>query len=186
MTNTYPTGIPWQSAPAGRRTAGIPDSIRQVYVPTAVLQATSAFMQRHGEEDRECYVWWGGAHTQEGHAYVTTAFCPEVPSSRGRVHLERERLSELHGALRQHDQILIAELHTHPPGAGGQNEVDAANAAATYPGFISMVVPNFAAPHLFDLRKVHVYEYESEGRWKTLTAAEIESLFCVEPAVVIL
>ena len=30
------------------------------------------------------------------------------------------------------DQVLIAELHTHPPGAGGQNEVVAAYDAVPY------------------------------------------------------
>lgn len=179
----YPTGIPWNSPPAGRRRVPVPEQVRRVYVPRAVLHATSTVMRRFGEEGRECYVWWGGSHTADGHAYVTTAYCPDVPSSFGRVHVGREKLGELHEALRENDQVLVAELHTHPPGAGDQNEVDAANAAATYPGFLSLVIPNFAVPYLFDLRQVHTYEYESEGHWRTLDPAEIEARFTIEPTM---
>lgn len=144
------------------------------------MEATERVMQRFGREKRECYVWWGGYFTANGDAQVLTALCPEVPSMYGRVQLTSRELAVLHVKLRDIDQVLIVELHTHPPGAGGQNEVDAANPAATYPGFISVVVPNFAFPRFYDLRKAYVYEYRGSGRWHELQGPEIVQRFLIE------
>ena len=137
-------------------------------------------MRRFGEEYRECYVWWGGYFTTDGDAQVVTALCPDISTEFGHIHLSNRELSVLHERLRSLDQVLVAELHTHPPGAGGQNEVDAANPAATYRGFISIVVPNFAAPRFHDLRQTYVYEYIQSGEWRELTPPEVEMRFVVE------
>ena len=85
--------------------------------------------------------------------------------------------------MRARDQVLIAELHTHPPGAGSQNEVDAAHPAATYTGFLSIVVPDFAYPYLHDIRHCYVYAYTAKGTWTELTANEIERKFTIEESL---
>ncbi|MBW3595885.1 MAG: hypothetical protein KY475_01265 [Planctomycetes bacterium] len=141
-------------------------------------------MRAFGEEQRECYVWWGGYFTASGDAQVLTAYCPDIATDYGRIHLRLGDLHAIHGALRERDQVLIAELHTHPPGAGGQNEVDAAHAAAPYPGFITVVVPDFAAPFFHDLRRCHVYEYVRDNRWRQLDASAIADKFTVEESFV--
>lgn len=137
-------------------------------------------MRRLGQEKRECYVWWGGYFTSHGDGQVVTALCPEVHTEFGRVHLGMRDLTALHSRLRALDQVLLAELHTHPPGARGQNEVDAAYPAATYPGFISMVVPDFASPCFHDLRTAYVYEYLGSVRWRQLEPNEIADYFVIE------
>lgn len=137
-------------------------------------------MQKLGHEGRECYVWWGGYFTSQGDAQVVTGLWPKVPSSFGRVELPATVLAALQSRLRTLDQVLLVELHTHPPGAGGQNETDAENAAATYVGFISIVAPDFAFPALHDLRDCYVYEYVAKHRWRTLDVSEIEERFLVE------
>ena len=103
-------------------------------------------MQRYGREHREYYVWWGGYFTADGDGQVVTALCPEVETTFGSIHLSNRQLAVLHTQLRDLDQVLLVELHTHPLGAGGQNEVDAAHPASTHTGFITIVVPNFAFP----------------------------------------
>ena len=112
----------------------------------ALLEATSRAMQRYGWEQREYYVWWGGYFTADGDGQVVTALCPEAETTFGRIHLSNSQLAVLHTQLRDLDQVLLVELHTHPPGAGGQNEVDAAHPASTHIGFITIVVPDFAFP----------------------------------------
>jgi hypothetical protein len=136
-------------------------------------------MQRFGRERRECYVWWGGYFMDEG-AQICTALVPDVPTEFGCVHLDNATLATLHTRLRGLDQVLIAELHTHPPGAGGQNEVDAAHPAATYNGFTSIVVPDFAFPLFHDLRDAFVYEYAHGGGWTELSRDEVQARFVVE------
>lgn len=181
----YPAERPYRAPPGARRRRPIPSPIGRVHVPLAVLEATSRVMRRYGDEGRECYVWWGGYFTADGDAQVVTALCPEVPTHFGRVHLEHRDLSALHERLRALDQLLIVELHTHPPGAGGQNHVDAANPAATYPGFVSIVVPDFAWPRFHDLRKSYVYEYIRDNEWRELEPGEIERRFVIEEPFVL-
>jgi hypothetical protein len=176
----YPATAPYRSLPRGRRRVRVPDQVRQIYVPLSVLEATSRIMGRFGRERRECYVWWGGYFTVADAGQVTSAFCPDIPTEFGHIHLDLSDFASLHEELRQRDQILIAELHTHPPGAGGQNAVDAAHPAAPYPGFISIVVPDFAYPFLHDLRRCYVYQYAGAGQWDELSAEEVEQKFTID------
>lgn len=176
----YPAVGPYPTHSRLRRQQRIADGIRHVFVPLSVMRETSLIMGDFAAEQRECYVWWGGYCCPVGLAHVTTAYCPAIRTAYGEVHLHRQALHALHQALRKRDQILVAELHTHPPLAGGQNEVDAANAAAPFPGFITIVVPAFGLPLVHDLRRCHVYRYLMESKWTELAAEEIEQTFTIE------
>lgn len=176
----YPKFRPYTSPAAGRRRRPVPDRAARIHVPLAVLKATDAVMRRFGRERRECYVWWAGYFTSDGDAQIVTAVHPEVATDYGRVHLGTCELAHLQGQLRALDQVLLVELHTHPPGAGGQNDVDAAHPAATYAGFITIVVPDFAEPRFYDLRDAYVYEYQHGGAWRQLGSEEIAKRFVVE------
>ena len=183
-SGSYPETVPYRGAPGGRRRVPIPDQIGRVYVPLAVIEVTSRVMRRFGTENRECYMWWGGYYTLTGDAQVTSAVCPDIPTDFGRIQFGVQQFYSLHAELRSRDQVLIAELHTHPPGAGGQNEVDAAHAAAPYSGFVSIVVPDFAFPYLWDLRQCYIYEYDSDSRWKQLDRAQVEEKITIEETLV--
>lgn len=180
----YPTVAPYASGATGRRRCAIPEVIRHVFVPLAVLNATSDVMRLLGEQRRECYVWWGGFFTGDGLAQVSTVYFPAVQTHFGRVAFGMADFHRLHAELRRRDQILLAELHTHPPGAGGQNEVDAAHAAAPYPGFITIVVPDFASPNFYDLRDCYVYRYVANNQWEELGPADIQAMFIVDDTFV--
>jgi hypothetical protein len=173
----YPDTRPYASNPAGRRQRPVPEQIGRIYIPLSVMQATDGFMRGY---EVERYVWWGGYFTQNGDAQVLTALGAETRTSYGNVHLTAQQLQVLQSKLRALDQVLIAELHTHPPGAGGQNSVDAAHPAATYPGFVTIVVPDFAQPRFHDLAACHVYEYIANLRWRQLNAATIRERFVIE------
>lgn len=137
-------------------------------------------MQRYGRKQRECYIWWGGYFTADGDGQVVTALCPEAETTFGSIHLSNTQLAVLHTRLRDLDQVLLVELHTHPPGAGGQNPVDAAHPASTHSGFITIVVPDFAFPRFYDLRDAYVYEYQGYGEWRELDREETSERFVVE------
>lgn len=179
-TEPYPAAAPYEPSGRARRRRSLPDQIGRIYVPLSVIKETDSVMRRFGRERRECYVWWGGYYA-DGDGQVISAIWPEVQTDFGRIHLTNQQLGILNAQLRKFDQVLLVELHTHPPGGGGQNEVDAANAAATYPGFVSIVVPNFGFPRVWDLRETHVYEYISKNQWRTLLREEIQEKFVIEP-----
>ena len=162
-----------------RRQQPIPRPIRRIYLPRSVLKATEALMQRFGREERECYAWWGGYFTAAHEGQVLTAFVPDIPTDYGRIELGLPEIGRLHEELRARDQVLLVELHTHPPDAGGQNGIDAAHPAATYPGFISIIVPDFAI-HGLELASAWVYEYQTRLRWTELSPREIANRFIVE------
>lgn len=176
----YPSRPPYRNPGGQRRRTLVPDEIHRYYVPLAVMQATDRFIRRFGHEERECYVWWGGYFTGREDAQVVTALCPNVPTDYGHIRLGTQELSALHSELRALDQILLVELHSHPPGCSGQNEVDAAHPAVPYRGFISIVVPDFGLPCFHDLRESYVYEYIQANGWRQLTRFEVESRFIIE------
>ena len=176
----YPSARPYASPTGERRRRSVPERVRRYYAPLSVLEATDRVMSRFGRERRECYVWWGGYFTESGEAQILTAIYPDTATDYGCVHLRTPELVALHEKLRALDQVLLVELHTHPPGAGGQNDVDAAHPAATYNGFISIVIPDFARPRFHDLRKTYVYEYAGRKEWRSLDPVEISARFVIE------
>lgn len=182
--SSYPTRRPYTTASGRRRRDPIPDQRGRYYIPLSVLESTNRVMRRFAQEKRECYVWWGGYFKHNGDGQILTALHPEIKTSYGRVHLRTTDLVALHSQLRDLDQILLIELHTHPPGAGGQNEVDAAHPAVPSKGFISIVVPDFAHPKFYDIRNTYVYEYIENNEWKQLSSNEIESRFVIEESFI--
>jgi hypothetical protein len=184
-SESYPARAPHRTSAGPRRRIRIPDVIQRYYVPLAVMQASDQFMRQFGREQRECYVWWGGYFTGNGNAQVVTALCPNLKTDYGHIRLGTLQLSALHSKLRELDQVLLVELHSHPPGADGQNTVDAAHPAVAYRGFVSIVVPDFGFPRFCDLTQSYVYEYVLASRWRQLTRSEIDSRFVIEDAVLL-
>ena len=181
---TFPVSRPYPSPAGGRRRRRIPQPITRFHIPLAVVEATSLAMQRYGRQRREYYVWWGGYFTSDGDGQVVTTYCPNVETTSGSIHLSNRQLVLLHTQLRDLDQVLLVELHTHPPGAGGQNEVDAAHPASTHTGFITIVVPDFALPRFYDVRDAYVYEYQGTGQWRELDRTEIADRFIIEETAI--
>lgn len=169
-------------SPQSRRQRQRPASINRYYLTGDVITATEKLMRRYGKEERECYVWWGGYCTSDGDAQIVSAILPEVTTQFGRVHLSSAQLSKLHAKLRELDQILLVELHTHP-GGSGQNEVDAAHPAAIYPGFVTVVVPDFCKSGIGEL-SAHFYQYQNNKCWNALSRQEINDRFIIEPSFV--
>lgn len=174
------------SAPANppfKRRSPIPGPLESFFIPVDVLEQTQQLMRSFGEEERECYVWWGG-YCSHGNGQVLSALYPDVATTHGSVRLDNSVLRRMQRELFDLDQLLLIELHSHPPGAGGQNEVDAAHPAAPYQGFITMVVPDFGFVDMHDLSNIHIYEYIKDNMWRTLESREIKQRFVIDPSIV--
>jgi len=178
--HAYPTAVPYFSSKIGRR-KHIPKMMpRRYFLPFSILKATNDVFNIFGERRVEGYAWWTGYIVNNDTAQICTALYPNMETQYGHVHLDRQALSVMHRKLIELDQILLVELHTHPPGAGGQNAVDAANAALYYNGFKTIVVPDFGLPQFYDLRCCHVYSYINNGRWHEMDSNEISSCFVID------
>lgn len=180
----YPVTKPYASPLGGRRKRVPSKAIKRYYIPLSVVEATNKLFRKFGALHTEGYAWWAGYINYDDEAQVCTTFYPNITTLPGRVYLDRAILSAMHSRLIGSDQILLVELHTHPPGAGGQNHVDANNAACFYPGFMTIVVPDFAAPKFYDLRDSYVYTYERDGFWRELEREEIAHRFIIEETVI--
>jgi hypothetical protein len=184
VQNLYPVIKPYESKKGGRRKRIPTEPPGRYYVPLSVIEATDQIFQKFGSRYAEGYAWWTGYINNAFEAQICTVFYPCVDTQYGCVYLDRNLLSAMHKKLIELDQILLVELHTHPPGAGGQNAVDAANAACYYKGFKTVVVPDFGLPKFYDLRKCHVYTYKGNGSWHEMNEKEISQEFKIDETCV--
>lgn len=184
----YPSSTPYMKKGLERRKKVIYQPIHKYYIPLKIIQATDVYMRNHRRFNAECFVFWGGYLINANEAQIVTLYYPKSISSYGRVYLSTKDITLLNQALRERDQLLLVELHTHPPGASlgteGQNSVDASNALCYHQGFISIIVPNFGYPYFYDLRNYHIFEYKSKCEWKQLNFQEIEERFIIEDSVI--
>lgn len=175
--NNYPDSIPYVS-PKGERRKFIPDkSIKKYYLPFSVLKSTNDVFKTYAKRKAEAYAWWAGYIFNGDTAQICTVLYPNIKTSHGHIHLDRNILGSMHRRLIDLDQILLIELHTHPPGAGGQNDVDAANSTLFYKGYKAIVVPDFGLPNFYDLRRCHIYSYVGNSRWHKMEIHEIANSF---------
>lgn len=176
----YPGSIPYTGSKGGRRKFIPQKPPQKYYVPLSVLKATNDVFKIFGNRRAEGYAWWAGYIVNGKMAQICTVMYPNIKTQYGHIHLDRQVLGCMHRRIIELDQILLVELHSHPPGAGGQNDVDAANSALFYTGFKTIVVPNFGLPQFYDLRNCHVYSYLNQGRWHEMDCNEISNCFVID------
>jgi len=172
---------PYMSPGNGRRKRGIPNRIEKFYVPTAVLRETQGYIEAHGEEGTEAYVFWAGA-VADGEAYITTCVYPTANARHGGVKVPLQKMTEINLELRDRDQLVLAQVHSHP-GSARHSPVDEEKAVSFHEGFVSIVVPDFGETPAYDLRECGVYVYTVDDGWRLLDEAEVEDRFVIEETV---
>ena len=172
---------PYVSPGNGRRTRGISGSIETFYVPTAVLRETQRYIEAHGAEGTEAYVFWAGA-VADGEAYVTTCVYPTANARHGGVKVPLRKMTEINLELRDRDQLVLAQVHSHP-GVARHSPVDEEKAVSFHEGFVSIVVPDFGETPVYDLRDCGVYVYTATEGWRLLDDGEVEDRFVIEETV---
>ncbi|MFA9516582.1 hypothetical protein ACERIT_05095 [Halopenitus sp. H-Gu1] len=172
---------PYVSPGNSRRTRGISGPIEKFYVPTAVLRETQRFIEAHGAEETEAYVFWAGAVT-DGEAYITTCVYPTANARHGGVKVPLRKMTEINLELRDRDQLVLAQVHSHP-GVARHSPVDEEKAVSFHEGFVSIVVPDFGETPVYDLRDCGVYVYTATEGWRLLDDGEIEDQFVIEETV---
>lgn len=172
---------PYASPGNGRRERGIPDRIEKFYIPTAVLRETQTFIEQHGAEGTEAYVFWAGA-VADAEAYVSTCVYPTANARHGGVKVPLQKMTEINLELRDRDQLVLAQVHSHP-GRARHSPVDEEKAVSFHEGFVSIVVPDFGETPVYDLRDCGVYVYTADDGWRLLDDDEIEERFAIEDTV---
>lgn len=159
----------------------IPNFNGVIEVNDSIINTTEQHFRFFGSQHTEAYVWWAGCFESALKASVEQAFLFDQSSrSFGHVTLSAAELRKAHQWLKDEGLVLMAELHTHPPGASGQSYLDSLNPATTYRGFVSIVVPDFCLQPLDDLTHCFVYRYLQNNKWSYLGAEEITELLKIK------
>jgi hypothetical protein len=162
------------------RSTPYPPADYRVRVPqliwTAALNEVRRYASldgRSGRRGSEGLVYLGGVPTTE-ELLVTSVFrlhhLPQGDSVKPTPAEVRWLLLE----LRARDEKLVAQLHTHRHGAR-HSPGDDAMATSFHPGFLSIVVPNFAVG-VAQLHECIVHEYR-DGEFGALTPAQVAARF---------
>jgi len=77
-------------------------------------------------------------------------------------------MADLWAICRRTGLAVVADVHTHPGGAG-QSESDRRHPMIAEPGHIAMIIPNFAAEPV-QLNAIGLYRYRGKFSWDRLTS----------------
>jgi hypothetical protein len=126
-------------------------------VPQEIWEQSIAVMRRYGESRSEALVFWGGI-VAGGQQQVTGLYLPDHTPQGGRVQLTDADARWLVRRLRERDEKLLAQVHSHPGSAfhsGGDDE----RAASFHVGYLSIVAPDFARP-VSNVSDCATYEFD--------------------------
>jgi hypothetical protein len=122
-----------------------------------------------GKMVNECQVLWLSAHAAPDS--ILTVRHSTHDSTGGGVEVDSVWLNTLWRELRSSSLSIRAQIHTHP-GMAFHSKTDDAFPIVGSPGFISIVVPNFAT-HGPTLRGLYATSITPSGKWQELPITEV-------------
>lgn len=138
-----------------------------VIVAPTIWTQTVAHFRRCGAGRRECVTYWTGPAGDP--TVVDEAVHPVHRSSAGSYELDDSWLHQFWVALRRKQRSVRAQIHTHAYEAF-HSRTDDLWPIVHVPGFVSVVVPNFAIE--FSLDDVYVTRIDERGAWRTAAMDE--------------
>lgn len=151
--------------------------IKKVIITKNVITQTTSFLQQQGLKCYEGKVYWIG-HKNKDILMIDRAAIPKQIPRRTilgvSITVPESANLEVARSLKNGDYIAI-KVHSHP-GKAYMSDTDKANPSLKHGGAISIVVPNYARYGIDNLSSCSVSEYQN-GRWRELTAKEIEVRF---------
>lgn len=145
--------------------------------PRRVIDETWAYLREQGTRGNEGVAYWGAAASTGTTAPVTSAEFPERYERVGRyvAHVGFDELVRIGARFAARGERIVARLHTHAED-GFHSEVDDGSPLTGRPGFISIVVGDFAraAP---DIATCALFEWTADGTWREIPSAEARARF---------
>ena len=146
--------------------------VRAFIIPSSILSETIDFLREVGVKGFEGFVLWTGQlsdpHTfRFGHAIVPEQRAMMTESGL-LVTVEGKALFEVNKAAHTHNEILAAQIHSHPTDAY-HSSTDDAFPLVTLVGALSVVVPNFGKNALRDIDLWAWYRLSKRGKWVPAT-----------------
>lgn len=158
-----------------RRSIPYPGIGSLFYLPQNIWDETVKSVAYYGQFRSEGLVYWGGIVDGAGGITVTSLLCLNHLPQGGCVRPTSEEMRALLRSLRERDEKLVAQIHTHL-GEAFHSLGDSQKATSFHPGFISIVLPGFGRG-VASLLDCAVYEFR--GDFERLRQDEIKSRFAI-------
>jgi len=163
-----------------RRSIPYPNEVRKLHVPLPIWKNTISYFQEYSRHESEGLVFWGGGVGAAKELYVSSVIKINHKAQGYRVAPNQEEMRFLVRTLRERDEKLLAQVHSHPEIAyhsWGDDE----NPTAFFNGFFSIVVPDFGI-NVSEITQCAVFRYSD--RFVQLSLDEvIESVLIIDPIV---
>jgi hypothetical protein len=126
-----------------------------------ILASTFEVLRSCGKDRAECVAYWVGPLL--GQPEVDEVVHPLHTSSPTGYEVDGAWVTEFFLDLHRDGRTTRAQVHTHP-GRAGHSSTDDTFALVSTPGFLSLVIPRFAAGRI-GLEGSVLMEMDSDGRW---------------------
>lgn len=145
------------------------ESIRLFVIEHGVIDHTIEFLRRVGTQGYEGFVLWSGYQETADEFRFSSAFIPEqkamITPNGLMVIVEGEALFKINKAVHERNEILGAQVHTHPTSAY-HSSTDDHYPLVTLLGALSLVLPDFAQNAPADREAWAWYRLVGTGLWK--------------------
>ncbi|NTH81493.1 hypothetical protein G6K97_30585 [Agrobacterium rhizogenes] len=123
-------------------------------------------LDRRGEREHEAGAFLLGTIDGDSRKIAEVVYYDDLDPAAydsGVCILHGDAFSRLWARCRLRGLTVVADVHTHPGGAG-QSHSDKENPMVARAGHIAFIVPNFSRPPT-DMAKVGIYQYRGEHQW---------------------
>jgi hypothetical protein len=133
-----------------------------------MIAETFAILRSCGQYQRECQLYWVGAWAEP--TQLTEVVHPNHISNRYGLTIDSDWISKFWGDLANRDLGVRVQIHTHPYEAF-HSETDDRYPLLFDPGFLSLVIPNFASGPL-GFADAYLTEVQQDGTWREVSIRE--------------
>lgn len=131
-----------------------------ITVPSGVVAATLDTLRACGGGRRECLVYW----TSAGDGAVSAVVHPRHSASWGGVVVDGAWATSFFLELALEGRSVVAQVHTHPGSWVEHSITDDEHTLISSPGYVSIVIPSFAAGELS--AGWGIWEIDEAGAWR--------------------
>lgn len=137
-------------------------------LPRRMIEETFATFRSCGAGERECQLYW--ASSWDDPLFLTDVVHPRHKSSFHGVTLESAWISKFWLELADRGLGVRVQVHTHP-GEAFHSDTDDAFPLIHEAGFLSLVIPDFAAGPI-GFKRAYLTEIQPDGTWKQVPINE--------------
>lgn len=144
-----------------------------VTIAPSLLDATYQQLRACGQRRRECHLFWVASWRDPGR--IVRIVHPEHTATSVSVDIDSSWLNTFFLELADRAECIRVQVHSHP-GSAFHSGTDDAWPAVRTPGYLSLVIPGFAAGQA-DLQDAYLAEQDEAGGW---TTAELEKTIRIQ------